>query len=464
MPQPRRFRAKLPVLSRLAIAWCVFAAIAVAAGAFFAAPGASGPGEVAFAIDDDVARRLAEFGRAEARRAEAPQRADAPQAAGPADALAPQNNVEEDIEVASLAEDVAPSSSEPAADLGTAGEIRLVDAEPPSVETNDIFADEAAPVATLAQPAPRIVNVREGPSDVVITIDGAPARAPKGTRGAVSPLEAALAPTAIAAPVAALSRKTAYGRAPAIAADGRRASRLYARDYEPPKDAPTVALIVGGLGLNARVTERAIEELPSVVTLAFAPYAKGLDGWAAAARAAGHEFLLELPMQHVRRNGVGADALGPAALRLGRPWTENAARLDWLMSRTDGYFGVTNYLGAAFADDPSAIGPVLARVRAAGLAYVDDAGLPARLIEGDVAQVSRVIAGNDDLAAVERDLRALERSARAGRPALAKAYVSGATLDALVSWSWGLADAGVALAPASHVMRPDDDARRGEAL
>jgi len=58
-----------------------------------------------------------------------------------------------------------------------------------------------------------------------------------------------------------------------------------------------VALIIGGLGLNAATTRQAIESLPPEVTLSFVPYADGLQGWIDMARAAGHEVMLEAPME-----------------------------------------------------------------------------------------------------------------------------------------------------------------------
>ncbi len=40
-----------------------------------------------------------------------------------------------------------------------------------------------------------------------------------------------------------------------------------------------MAVIVGGLGFNAQVTQAAIEQLPAAVTLSFVPYADRLQGW-----------------------------------------------------------------------------------------------------------------------------------------------------------------------------------------
>ena len=122
---------------------------------------------------------------------------------------------------------------------------------------------------------------------------------------------------------------------------------------------PTVSLIVGGLGLNKALTERAIDDLPAEISLAFAPYAKDLDFWTEKARNAGHEVLIELPMENYSGDPT---ALGAAGLLTSRTPAENLQRLDWLMSRFGGYFAATNYQGGKFAANDEAMAPILARL------------------------------------------------------------------------------------------------------
>lgn len=277
-------------------------------------------------------------------------------------------------------------------------------------------------------------------ADILITVDGAPAR----SIGATARREAARA-TAIAAPDAALLRRSAYGQIPRVAADGRRPSEAYAQAFQPG-DAPPVALIVGGLGLNRALTERAIDELPREVTLAFAPYAKDLLFWTKRARDAGHEIMVEIPMEN---GGGDVDALGPAALLTSRTDLENARRLDWILSRFPGYFGVTNYLGAKFSADDAAMAALLSRIEAAGLSYVDDT----RAVK-DAPAVDRLIdpGYGDNGGATKRDLAALEKTAGREGSALGKTYVHDATLDDVTAWALSLETKGLTLAPASAVL------------
>lgn len=386
-------RLKLPVLSRLTQAWLVFAAACSALAVY--------------TLSDDARRRAAIAMTVDGVERLAPP-ADDRRAAG----------ARIDRQDFSREARAAPPTSA-AFDLDTQDALGGIEADGP----------------TAADPA----------ADIVITVDGEPARPIAAT-----PALASLTAQQIAAPDAALLQQTAFGRAPRIGADGRRPSKVYARPHAPA-ETPAVALIVGGLGLNRAVTERAITELPASVTLAFAPYARDLDYWARRAREAGHEFMIEIPMEN--RGGEG-EALGPATLLTTRSAEENLQRLDWILSRAEGYFGVTNYLGAHFSADRDSIVPVLDRIAAAGVAYFDDTGAVKPRKGAALATVSRLIdpgfGGEKGRAA--RDLDSLEKMAARNGQAVGKTYVNADTLGALVDWAETLPARGLALAPASAML------------
>ncbi|HLI22385.1 MAG TPA: divergent polysaccharide deacetylase family protein, partial [Stellaceae bacterium] len=111
-------------------------------------------------------------------------------------------------------------------------------------------------------------------------------------------LDVALAP----APDPRLIEKCRYGFLPRIGTDGARPSEVYARPLVTgpgaKPDAPRIALVLGGVGLSRSASEAAIR-LPGAVTLAFAPYGKTLAADVAAARARGHEVILQLPMEPI---------------------------------------------------------------------------------------------------------------------------------------------------------------------
>lgn len=408
----RRFRP--PVLSRLTWAWLIFALAAIAFSFYSVTAGrrAESPTRVALALGAEVENM--------ARPLPQPLRT-APPAPGAAIAA-------DEIHSPTLRD----------------GEPRN---EPYSSEGEDALPNASTSGAPYAE---EMLEVE--PGDIVITIDGAPAQRP-GARVVAPEYAAYAAPAAspIATPDPALLQKSSFGDIPRIASDGRRAAAYYARPFERGAN-PRVAIIVGGLGLNATLTERAIEELPPEVTLAFAPYAKDLANWTARAREAGHEIMIELPMEGY---GGGADALGPAALTTERTSGENLQRLDWLLARADGYFGVTNYLGGKFSADREAMSAVLSRISSLGLVYVDDTGAARQALTGDgrIAIVNRLIAaGGGDGDAAIRDLAALEKIAARDGDALGKTYAYDSTITALGAWARDLEARKLTLAPASAVL------------
>lgn len=414
----RHKRFRLPVWSRLTWAWAASLVAGTAFGAYSLLAKTEGPTRVALAVEGPVHRF-------------APPVAEIPVTRSVLHATSPR----------------------PA--------LRDGDEPPVVVNSDDVFAalPEAPDVYGNAPEAEQLFVEDAG---IVITVDGAPARN-AGQRPIAAEMASLTRPgLRIADPDAALLQKTALGSIPKIGKDGRRAARYYARPYEGSASVNRVGVIVGGLGLNPSLTERAIDELPPEVTLAFAPYAKELDFWTARAREAGHEIMIELPMEGY---GGSPDALGPAALLTARTDAENLQRLDWLLSRFGGYFAATNYLGGKFSADGESMAAVLKRLDDVGVAYVDDTGAARRALEpgASAGVVNRMIApGADggDASAARRDLAALEKIAARDGAALGKAYAYDASIDAIVEWATALEERQIALAPASAVLQARASASR----
>lgn len=421
MARPIRRRRRPPVLSRLTLAWVCAGALAcsaLAGVAFLAIEGRKG--ERIFLPVQEIET---------VARADAPAVPDAPPTLGGLKLSAPgQRDADGEPLGAPARINPGPESEVPEADVFD--DENFTDGDPEGLATPEFSAD-----------------------DVVITIAGAdaPPRATPVSRASLSRRREA---PAVPEPDPALLRATAFGEAPRIAPDGRAAMNLY-RSPDAGGRGKKIALIVGGLGLNAAVTEQAIDELPPEISLAFAPYAKDLQFWAAKARRAGHEVLIELPME-----GYGAEprALGEAALLTSRSPEENAQRLDWLLSRFQGYFAATNYLGGKFSAQKNAIEPVLDSLARAGVAYYDDTGAAQLTAAGaapHVVTVNRVIPGAGDEAArsaFRRDLRALERLAEQNGEAVGKTFAYAAGIEEIAAWARGLEDDGFRAAPASAIL------------
>ena len=248
-----------------------------------------------------------------------------------------------------------------------------------------------------------------------------------------------------AAPIAGLSQPGPAGPLPIIASDGRAPFTAYARPFTPD-GRPRVALIVGGLGLNGPATRAAIEALPAEVTLSFVPYAEGLQGWIDLARADGHEVLLELPMEP---EDYPQNDTGPYTLLADGDIAELDRRLNWLLGRASGYFGVTNYFGSAFIASDASVSPFMQRMRARGLAFIDDG--QARHRQGAYARASanRVVDEAQDAASILAALNGLEAAARSNGQALGTGLGFPVTVATAARWVQGLNERGIQLAPAS---------------
>ena len=262
-------------------------------------------------------------------------------------------------------------------------------------------------------------------------------------------------------PVADLVEESQYGPLPKIAADGRRPLEVYARPSRVTatvgaKGPARVALLVGGMGVPNAKTHEAIKVLPASISVAYGAYGRGLQDWVMKAREAGHEILLELPLEP--QNYPENDP-GPHTLLTTLPPEENMKRLQWLMSRFTGYVGVTNHMGEKFQSTQESFQPVLEEIKERGLLYLDDgAG------EGSMAgQIAGVVGLDYAVAHVQIDaaspggiakaLDRLEALAKERGTAIGVATVKPATAKQLAAWVEQLQSKGIVLVPVSAAVR-----------
>lgn len=255
------------------------------------------------------------------------------------------------------------------------------------------------------------------------------------------------------APVPGFFERTPAGDLPKVSADGRTPAEVYARPFAAKPGVPKIALIVGGLGLKQEHTLAAINELPPEVTLSFVPYANDLQTWINRARAAGHEVLLELPMEAYDYPNVDG---GPHTLLTSSKPEENLRRLNLLMGKATGYFGVTNYQGARFATDARAVAPVMSALSERGLAFVHD-GAAARSALPQAAKdvnltfsiADRIVDAEPSADSIDRELLQLEALAIQNGGAVGVGYAYPVTIDTFRHWTQGIKAKGYQLAPAS---------------
>ncbi|MEZ2132155.1 MULTISPECIES: divergent polysaccharide deacetylase family protein [unclassified Sinorhizobium] len=229
-----------------------------------------------------------------------------------------------------------------------------------------------------------------------------------------------------------------FGRLPVIGPDGRRPMDQYARPWSGARGT-RIAIVISGLGLSQTGTQRAIQQLPEEVTLAFAASGNSLQRWMQEARRGGHEILLQVPFEPF---GYPDNNPGPDTLLTSEPTPRNLDNLHKAMGEITNYTGVMNYLGGRFLSDPGALEPVLRDIGKRGLLFLDD-GSSAQSKTATLAKaVSTPYAFADiqldaqlDVGAILKKLDELERIARRNGSAIGVASAFDESIDAVTQWS-----------------------------
>ena len=248
------------------------------------------------------------------------------------------------------------------------------------------------------------------------------------------------------------------GPIPRIAPDGTRPAEAFAQPVKAIADrpnAPRIAIVVAGLGISAIGISDALTKLPGPVTLAFTPYGADLDRLAARAREGGHELLLQVPMEPF---DYPDNDPGPQTLLTSLNAGQNVERLQWLMSRLQGYVGIANYMGGRFMATESALTPVLREAAKRGLIYVEDGTSP-RSLAGQIAAAANLPYAKADITIdglpasveVDRALARLEKIARDRGVAVGVANALPASIERIAIWAKAAESRGIQLVPISAV-------------
>jgi polysaccharide deacetylase 2 family uncharacterized protein YibQ len=275
-----------------------------------------------------------------------------------------------------------------------------------------------------------------------------PKLAPSAT--STVPLAPVTPPTMPAIPPAASISLT-----PPPAPSGEPAWQQFALAMPPTGGRPMVAIVIDDMGIDKIDAARVIA-LPGPLTIAFMSYASDLPAQAQAARSAGDEIWMHIPMEPMD----GEIDAGPNALKVGLPPDEIRRRLDWALARLPGIVGVNNHMGSRFTQDPAGMAVVMGELRGRGLAFLDSrtiATTVAASVAGQmgVPHIDRdVFMDNDEsVEAVLRQLDELVRVAQRKGFALAIGHPHPTTIEALQQWLPTLKARGLVLVPASALVR-----------
>ncbi|MDJ0895387.1 MAG: divergent polysaccharide deacetylase family protein [Alphaproteobacteria bacterium] len=374
-----------------------------------------------------------------------------------------------------LTEQASPSQTdapaEPASEVASAPESDQVlpepvadvsaSAEPPEAEpvqeptqTDMAEADPAPDPADRAEPDREDEETAEAPS---IAQRPQVPEVPEAVRPSAPPPRFDEQMTLRPAPDPNLLEESDTGPLPIVGRDGREAWEVYARPSDDSLSYPRIAIVVTSLGLSSAATQLAIQRLPGTITLSFAPNARRFAKDVAAARAAGHEVLVNLPLEP---ESYPRSDPGPFTLLTTLNTAENIQRLQWVLSRGTGYVGVVNFMGARFTGSPTHLAPILQTLNDRGLLFVDSRpGRGSRVAEM-AAELNMPFAVSngfiDQMASrfsIDAALNELERIARETGIAVGLAQPYPVSIERLIAWAPSLTEKGLLLAPISAVAR-----------
>jgi polysaccharide deacetylase 2 family uncharacterized protein YibQ len=220
-----------------------------------------------------------------------------------------------------------------------------------------------------------------------------------------------------------------------------------------PDGRPMIAMVIDDLGLR-RANTAALIALPGPLTLAFLPYADALEPQTRAARAAGHELLVHVPME-----ATGHEWPGPNALLSALSPTEMLSRLRAQLRSFPDFVGVNNHMGSLLTADHAEMALVMAELRARELLFLDSRTTAKSVATTEAQRLGVPHAERDvfldnelGLDYVRRQLVQTEQLARRQGYAVAIGHPHDVTIEALRGWLPSLEERGFALVPISAVV------------
>jgi len=216
---------------------------------------------------------------------------------------------------------------------------------------------------------------------------------------------------------------------------------------------PMIAMVIDDLGLR-RANTAALIAMPGPLTLAFLPYADALEAQTRAARAAGHELLVHVPME-----AAGHEWPGPNALLSSLSPTEVLSRLRAQLRSFPGFVGVNNHMGSLLTADRAEMALVMAELRSRELLFLDSRTTSKSVAAREaqrlgVPHTERDVFLDNELGLdyVRRQLGQTEQLARRRGSAVAIGHPHDVTIEALRGWLPTLEERGFALVPISTVV------------
>lgn len=216
-----------------------------------------------------------------------------------------------------------------------------------------------------------------------------------------------------------------------------------------------IAIVIDDLGIDKPRTARFIK-MKGPLTLSFMTYASGLPKQTIAARDAGHELWMHIPMEP----GSPDIDPGPNVLLTGLPKEELRASIQWNLNQFGGHVGVNNHMGSRFTADLAGVLVVMEELKKRDLLFLDSITSGRSVARRAAREIGVPFIGRnifidhlDDTAEIKKRLAEVERlSARSGY-AVAIGHPREKTLRALGPWLDTLESKGFRLVPLSTLIK-----------
>lgn len=265
------------------------------------------------------------------------------------------------------------------------------------------------------------------------------------------------------APVPDLYESMQEGLIPkARLSDGMTPFNAYKKPFVPVTNKPKISFVAVGVGMSRKQTEQMISDLPPEISLGFSPYAPDIKLLSDAARTAGHETWLMLPLQN---ESYPLNDPGPATLFVTASIEQNQARLLSIMGRATGYVGFISWEDHIYTAKDVETSSYIQQIFGRGLGVIDSA-------VSSTKDFGRRIAYNNEFPFVKNNfwldknlkkgemqinLKHLEDLATARGQAIMLFHPYPKSIYAIKTWIKSPASANFELAPASYLAEYRDE-------
>jgi len=207
------------------------------------------------------------------------------------------------------------------------------------------------------------------------------------------------------------------------------------------------------MGLSRTALEAVVGKVPGAIALAFQPYGRETERGMDVARASGHETYIMVPFEPSEH--PLADP-GPHVLLTKLEAERNLDRLDWVLSRSPGFVGITYLMGDVFLRDPDAFRPVMETLKQRGLMWLDTRAVGSTLAQPLARELGVPIAVSDVLvdrvqtkASIDAHLAELEKIALKDGYAIGVVEPHPVTIARVLDWAPKAIERGLIFAPPS---------------